>query len=295
MEYIDYKNDYQKIMFTESLKKGLLIKKILLNTLSKTDNILALKTFLKETPFDSLIIYNNDMINNFREDPEVLNLLLENSDLIKNLKTYAENRLDILQEFEDLNNENDNSTTKISDSENKYEEYDFNVPNFSSNSKNEKTQINRIKFNVLSTINSLNTIKKNLINFPSGDMITYLSGEKSNFLNIQKLSLTIQKTPECDEETLYLAQKQFSASQDVLDLIEKLQNKVISKDNNENQKSKNEYNSHSENQTKSWELSDEQKEKFSIKSNKVIDNYNSKNESNLNNAPKKEDITDIER
>lgn len=254
MDYNEYRNEYQKVILKESLRRGVSIKQRLMDTIRNSDRQDLLELFIQTNDFEGKITSDELMLADLGDDEEFKELIENDIETTKELKKTAEDRLRELKEQnkdkENDDSEKDKDNKQGQEQENEDEEYDEHSGK-AHNSEQDSSLVNNdmedyqdlqfvymprnrfqtydsqeyyvsnIKFNVMRTINSLNRIKMNVDMCPSPMMLAYLSGDKELFDSMQDLGRNIQTMPGCDEQLRMLATEQMKVAQEVKDTVDK--------------------------------------------------------------------------
>ena len=100
MDYNEYRNEYQKIILKESLKRGISVKQRLMETIRNSDKQEMLELFLQTNDFDGQIKSDELMLQDLGDDEEFKELIENDIEATKELKKTAEDRLKELKEQE---------------------------------------------------------------------------------------------------------------------------------------------------------------------------------------------------
>lgn len=257
MDYNEYRNEYQKVILKESLKRGLSVKQRLMETIRNSDKKEMLELFLQTNDFDGQIKSDELMLQDLGDDEEFKELIENDIEATKELKKTAEDRLKELkeQEQEKDKDEEDKDKDKEQDDEkgqesedDEHDEHSGKAHNSEQNSSlvnndvenyqdiqfimpisrdrfpvygSQEYYVANIKHQVNISINLMQRIKANIDRCPSPMMLMYMDGEKEFFDSVQALARNIQTMPGCDEELKMLTEEQIKAAQDVKDTVDK--------------------------------------------------------------------------
>lgn len=255
MDYNEYRNEYQKIILKESLKRGIAVKQRLTETIRNSDKKEMLELFLQTNDFDGQIKSDELMLQDLGDDEEFKELIENDIEATKELKKTAEDRLKELKEQEKDKDEEDKDKDKDQDDEkgqeseddehdehsgkahnseqnsslvnndmDNYQDLQFTMPitrNRFATYGSQEYYVANIKFNLMKSINSLHQIKMNVEKCPSPMMLAYMSSEREFFDYLQDFSRNLQTMPGCDEELKMLANEQIKAAQEVKDTVDK--------------------------------------------------------------------------
>ena len=118
MDYNEYRNEYQKIILKESLKRGISVKQRLMETIRNSDKQEMLELFLQTNDFDGQIKSDELMLQDLGDDEEFKELIENDIEATKELKKTAEDRLKELKEQEkDKDEEKEQDDEKWQESE----------------------------------------------------------------------------------------------------------------------------------------------------------------------------------
>ena len=90
MDYNEYRNEYQKIILKESLKRGISVKQRLMETIRNSDKQEMLELFLQTNDFDGQIKSDELMLQDLGDDEEFKELIENDIEATKELKKTAE-------------------------------------------------------------------------------------------------------------------------------------------------------------------------------------------------------------
>lgn len=250
MDYNEYRNEYQKIILKESLKRGISVKQRLMETIRNSDKQEMLELFLQTNDFDGQIKSDELMLQDLGDDEEFKELIENDIEATKELKKTAEDRLKELKEQEkDKDEEKEQDDEKWQESEDdEHDEHSGKAHNSEQNSSSVNNDVENyqdiqfimpisrdrfpvygsqeyyvanIKHQVNISINLMQRIKANIDRCPSPMMLMYMDGEKEFFDGVQDLARNIHTMPGCDEELKMLTEEQIKAAQDVKDTVDK--------------------------------------------------------------------------
>lgn len=89
MDYNEYRNEYQKVILKESLKRGISVKQRLMETIRNSDKKEMLELFLQTNDFDGQIKSDELMLQDLGDDEEFKELIENDIEATKELKKTA--------------------------------------------------------------------------------------------------------------------------------------------------------------------------------------------------------------
>ncbi len=311
---MDYNKEFQRIILEQQLKRGLDIKKKLIETLKTTDNKEYLEFFLQATDFEGFLKNNDLNLENLKDDEQMKALIEEDSQLIKGLKKTAEERLQQLKEKEKGKDKDDKDKKERTEQDEENDEHTGREHNKEQNSSSiendmdiskKMPQFKVIAVPVMQRYDSLSymkylvrqgtffmeKIKENIDRCPSPMMLAYMSNNNDFYTRDQMLQRETQRMPFCDEELNMLCEQRIEAAQQVKDTVRQYIEQYRRQfEENQNKKDEEEktFEDDEEKLQKQEKLSEDDKEQVDARNEKIEEDDRSEEvEQEQDNTPRK--------
>lgn len=285
---MNYSNEFQNVILKQQMILNKTTRQVLEECIKNSNSKENLEMLLRSNNIDKHIDKNNELLKQYIDDPEMIELIKSDSEGERHLKRVTENRLNELEKQDHTRKqedeeENDNCSSKEHDEtqqssleneeilgeENQIQmsNHDFNNP------------ILNMKYDTRESIYYMESIKGILDETDSIFITIHMSDKKNFFAKVKQTYTNLKKYPWCDFELQTLSDRAIELSQDIIDKTEELEEEVKRKlqeakeedrvvedvEREERQNTGNE----EDDERKSWELSPEEKRNIQEKSGEI--------------------------